>query len=269
MTKQLTERLDIAVLSDEPLIEIGADRYTKLRRFNLIMGGIHLVSGAIMLALSNDFSIPVVSSFRQTQPGPGFDVDRTDTLFNFSIAAGTVAFLFLSAFFHFVVSTVGYSRYKKDLARGMNRFRWVEYALSATLMIILIALLPGVQDIAALVAIAGANIAMILFGWVMEAVNRPGRKTYWTPFIFGSIIGLVPWIAMGFYLFGSEGVPSFVFIIYATIFVFFNSFGINQWLQYARIGKWEDYLFGESVYIVLSLAAKSALAWQIFANTLV
>lgn len=33
-------------------------------------------------------------------------------------------------------------------------------------------------------------------------------------------------------------------------------------------GRWQDYLFGEEVYIVLSLTAKSALAWQIFAGTL-
>jgi len=39
-------------------------------------------------------------------------------------------------------------------------------------------------------------------------------------------------------------------------------------LQYKKIGKWRDYLYGERMYIVLSLIAKSALAWQVFAGTL-
>jgi hypothetical protein len=50
--------------------------------------------------------------------------------------------------------------------------------------------------------------------------------------------------------------------------VFFNIFALSQWLQYRRLGRWRDYIFGERVYILLSLTAKSALAWQVFAGTL-
>jgi hypothetical protein len=60
------------------------------------------------------------------------------------------------------------------------------------------------------------------------------------------------------------GVPGFVYGIYASIFIFFNCFAINMYLQYKKIGKWQDYLYGEKVYIILSLVAKSALAWQVF-----
>ena len=56
--------------------------------------------------------------------------------------------------------------------------------------------------------------------------------------------------------------------IIPTIFVFFNVFAINMVLQYKKVGRWKDYLFGERVYIILSLVAKTALAWQIFAGTL-
>ena len=31
---------------------------------------------------------------------------------------------------------------------------------------------------------------------------------------------------------------------------------------------WRSYVFGEKAYLVLSLVAKSALAWQIFAGSL-
>jgi hypothetical protein len=34
-------------------------------------------------------------------------------------------------------------------------------------------------------------------------------------------------------------------------------------LQYKKVGKWADYLYGERVYIVLSLVAKSIIAWLV------
>ncbi len=40
-------------------------------------------------------------------------------------------------------------------------------------------------------------------------------------------------------------------------------------LQYKRVGKWRDSLYAERAYIVLSLVAKTALAWQVFANILI
>ena len=46
-------------------------------------------------------------------------------------------------------------------------------------------------------------------------------------------------------------------------------FALVQYLQYKPVGKWSDYLRGERAYIILSLVAKSLLAWQIFANTLI
>jgi hypothetical protein len=83
----------------------------------------------------------------------------------------------------------------------------------------------------------------------------------------------VPWIVIFIYLLGANSspdteVPSFVYGIVASLFIFFNSFAVNMVLQYRKVGRWKDYLFGERMYIVLSLVAKSALAWQIFFGTL-
>ena len=63
-------------------------------------------------------------------------------------------------------------------------------------------------------------------------------------------------------------VPAFVFGIFASLFVLFMSFAANMWLQYRRRGRWGSYLFGERVYLLLSLTAKSLLAWQVFFPTL-
>lgn len=139
-------------------------------------------------------------------------------------------------------------------------------------MLVVIAMLVGIYDLSALIALAGLNASMILFGWMMELHNQSTTKTNWTSFIFGCISGIIPWIAIAIYLFGAgEGeykAPDFVYWIYFSIFLFFNTFAINQVFQYAKVGKWKDYLYGEKAYIILSLVAKTLLAWQVFAGTL-
>ena len=67
----------------------------------------------------------------------------------------------------------------------------------------------------------------------------------------------------------SNQTPAFVYGIIISLFILFNCFALVQYLQYKPVGKWANYLRGEKAYIVLSLVAKSALAWQVFAGTLV
>ncbi|MGC9356554.1 MAG: hypothetical protein ACP5GX_01750 [Anaerolineae bacterium] len=52
--------------------------------------------------------------------------------------------------------------------------------------------------------------------------------------------------------------PDFVYAISVSIFVFFNIFAVNMYLQYKKVGPWKNYLFGERKFIVLSLVAKTA-----------
>ena len=185
------------------------------------------------------------------------------------IGLAIAIFLGLAALDHLLTATVARGVYESDLRRGINRFRWVEYSISATLMIILIGFYNGITGISAVIAIAGANIAMILFGWVQEAVNPPGRERAWMlPFWFGTLAGLTPWVVIVINTAGADTVPGFVYGIIGSLFVFFSSFGLNQWLQYREVGPWRSYAFGEKVYLVLSLVAKSALAWQIFGGSL-
>jgi hypothetical protein len=238
-----------------------------LRTWNVVAGVVHLVQAAVFVALADP--IDVTGTFAQGPPGDPVTPDRLDVLFSYELGPAVALFSLLSAVFHFlIVSGWGWRRYCDELRRNQNRFRWVEYSLSASLMIVLIAGITGISDIAALISLFGVNASMILFGWLMETTNDPGPAASWTPFIFGCVAGAVPWLAIAVYLFGSDDPPGFVYGIFVSIFVFFNCFAVNQWLQYRQIGRWRDYLTGERAYIVLSFVAKSLLAWQIFANVL-
>jgi hypothetical protein len=246
----------------------------RLRLFNVAMGSLHLVQGFLMVLLSSSFSLPVTTNFLYFRPTTQTLVPHPEVLFNVRLGPAIAAFLFVSSIAHFVVASPWvYPWYARNVRLGANPARWVEYSLSSSLMIVLIAMLVGIYDIAALVAIFGVNASMILFGWTMERYNLGRASVDWLAYWFGVLAGAVPWIAIGIYLFGagagsSSRPPTFVYFIYASLFVFFNVFALNMVFQYRRVGRWKNVLYSERVYMVLSLVAKSALAWQVFAGTL-
>jgi hypothetical protein len=240
-----------------------------LRRINLFAGVLHLAQMAAVLALASDFTLPITARYMSGPPGSTYG--DLIVLWDAPLAISVAVFLGLSALAHFIViSPKFFPRYIAGLAAHRNFFRWVEYSISSSVMIVLIAQVTGISEITALISIFGVNASMILFGWLQEKYEEPGSGG-WVPFIFGCITGIVPWLALVFSI-GGEGenqAPTFVYFIVFTIFVLFNSFALVQFVQYKKIGKWSDYLRGERTYITLSLVAKSLLAWQIFANTLI
>ncbi len=243
-----------------------------LQRFNIIAGVFHSILAVGVLLFSNTFSLPVTATYLTGPPGSGF----TDpvVLFNVRIGVAVAVFLGLSAFFHFLVASRYYFKdYISGLRRNINIYRWIEYSVSSTLMILLIAQITGISDYGALLAIAGVNTSMILFGWLQEKYVRPGSGD-WLPFLFGCIAGIVPWFVILIAVVSpnspsSAAPPTFVYGIIVSIFILFNSFAYIQYKQYQAQGKWKKYLRGERAYIVLSFTAKAALAVQIFANTLI
>ena len=244
-----------------------------LRRANAWLAGLHAAQAAVILALSTGFSLPVTGAFMEGQPGSGSP--KQDVLFNLRIGPLVGAFLLLAALDHALVALPPFrTRYERGLAAGVNPFRWLEYSLSASVMVVLIAMLTGIADYVALLALFAANAAMIFLGWLMELLNPPDRvRTRWLPFGLGCAVGAVAWIAIAVQIGVSAGrghaPPSFVYAIFVSLFVLFNSFAVNQALQYKRLGRWREYRYGERWYLWLSLVAKSLLAWQVFANVLV
>ena len=246
----------------------------KLVRFNLIMGALHLIQAVIMFALATSV-IQKNSEFQPTIMQYFYEFNyqtqslelASKELFELPFGVLVASFLFISAAAHFII-VLNKKKYEDDLMKGINKFRWFEYALSSSIMIVLIATLFGITDIATLLLIFAANAAMNLFGLDMEMLNSGfvKGKVKWGPFIWGSIAGIAPWIAILTYMLGTgnfDMVPWFVWAIIATYFVAFNTFPINMILQYKQVGKWKDYLYGERVYIILSLVAKSILAWLV------
>jgi len=236
----------------------------RLRTWNIVVGVILAIQAVLLALLTNDFSLPVTATFMSGPPGTEPVLHH---LFNISTGWGVFAFLAISAAALLIIASPPvFPWYKRNLLQNRNYGRWIEYFFSSSIMIVLISQLTGISDIAALLAIFGINASMILFGALQEKYEKPGKPS-WLPFWFGSFAGIIPWIAIVIFVIApglTVSPPGFVYGIIASLFVFFNCFAVNMILQYKKVGPWKDYLFGEKVYIILSLTAKALLAWQVF-----
>ena len=248
-----------------------------LKRFNTIAAVLHLIQGMAMLFLGLllEFERDVYTFYLDIDiisiSPPIFEViPNPQILFTVEfIGAILASFLLISAIAHFSIAYPVNRSYNENLRKGMNPYRWYEYAFSSSIMIVLIALLVGVWDFWSLVMIFVLNAMMIMFGYLMELLNQKTEKTNWSPFILGTISGGTSWVVIFAYFIAAvssvaEEVPTFVYFILFIYFILFNIFAVNMVLQYKGVGAWKDYLYGERVYIILSLVAKTVLAWIVF-----
>ena len=244
-----------------------------LKRVNIAAGILHLVQGLTMLALGLllEWSRDIYTFYLDIDITPVIQVvPRPQIVFTISyLGVILAAFPLLSAFAHFAIAFPKNTPYNDNLKKGMNPYRWYEYAFSSSIMIVLIATFVGVWDFWALAMIFILNAMMIMFGYLMELVNQYTEKTNWTPYLLGCISGGTPWVVLYAYFIaaiGSTGTnpPAFVYSILLIYFLLFNIFALNMVLQYKGVRRWKDYLYGERFYIILSFVAKTFLAWLTF-----
>jgi hypothetical protein len=231
-------------------VALTASAESNLRRMNLVVGLIHLAQAVLMFALSNDFTLPVSRTFLSGPPGTD---PSTAHAFNVRLGPLVALFLLFAAVDHLLIaSPVLNGWYNKLLRRERNDIRWIEYSMSASLMAVLIAMITGVNDLGALIAIFGVNACMLFFGLLQEHGSSPSDEHInWMPFVYGCFAGAIPWVIIALQVATSEdlgtggGVPGFVYGILISLFLLFNSFAVNMVLQYKKVGRWRSYLFGE------------------------
>lgn len=259
------------IISKSPITFAG------LRKMNIGAGILHLIQGILLIILgfslewTRDIYTFYINFKVISLTPPSFQVlPDPQVIFTVEyIGVILASFLLISAVAHFVIAFLRNNQYNENLKKGMNPYRWYEYALSSSIMIVLIAQFLGIWDLWSLVMIFVLNASMIMFGYLMEKINQYPKKTDWSAYLMGCVAGLTPWIVMAAYFVaalgsGETNPPTFVYLVLLIYFIMFNTFSINMILQYKGIGKWKDYLYGERVYIILSLVAKTALAWLVF-----
>ena len=248
--------------------------FARLKMYNGIMGALHFFQAGLMLYVSKEALFPITTNYLDFDSATRSAAPVTEEFFNINLGPAVAIFLLLSAIAHFITILPNvYPWYIKNLKKHINVIRWYEYALSSSVMIVLISMLVGIYDFSTLLLLFGINASMNLFGLVMEQINQDRKDVNWLPYIFGCIAGIIPWIVIFLHFQGAISsaeveIPTFVYFVVFSLFAVFNIFALNMFLQYKKIGPWKSYVFGEKFYILLSLFAKTLLAWQVWSGTL-
>ena len=167
----------------------------------------------------------------------------------------------------------------------MQPYRWLDYALSASIMQVVIQVLCGFTDVWTLTLCAVAIATTQLFGYTVEQYlffrkyyEEKEEKTNnnemhfvdkYQLFIFGFVSFTTPWVAVYWSFFDSvgrakPGPPDWVKGVVFSLLVFFLCFaGV---MRYFIRNYDEPYVAykAELGYTFFSIVAKAALAWQLY-----
>ncbi len=204
-------------------------------------------------------------------------VDRTETLFNASIKLESGLFHLLSAIFETIAIMWDRKKYIEDAAIGKNALRWIEYSISASLMILIIAQVNGITSAWTQILLFAGTATIMIIGLVGENErvnnNTSGKNQKWTIHLMGWGLHLAIWsvIIWNFQLTMTRQTsevtkpPKAVQWMIYVIFVFFTSFGFVQLAQTAGRFKDRQYI-AEIVYVSLSLTSKTVMGFLLFSG---
>jgi len=212
---------------------------------NNVCGINHFIVPILILALIHD--APSYDTYQVLTPLNSTPYVAHKMAFNIQGSlCSTHAMSFAAHFVRFLI----YQSYSAYVERtGTTPIRWVEYAMSAPLMKITIAVLSGVRDRAALIPIAGLVFATIVCGAIMQAAPSIAKRVCLLAFTLLTIASTQIWVSFSQY----DDAPDFVAAIVLTQSILFYSFGfvpIIAWYYNKPIE------FEEAAYDILSLVSK-------------
>ncbi|NBN99628.1 MAG: hypothetical protein EBV19_10390 [Flavobacteriia bacterium] len=176
-----------------------------------------------------------------------------------------VSFFAVTAVFHALYFLTNDGLYSKMIQSRNNYLRWVEYSISSTIMLYIIALISGVKDSNVYILITATNIAMIMQGQLIEEAVANNRD-WVTPMIAGFLL-LFAEFAVIIHDFESRiqevenipngpKMPQWIKYMIIVLFLFYSSFGFVS--LYGAYNK-TPYETVEKIYLLLSLVSKATL----------
>lgn len=167
--------------------------------------------------------------------------------------------------------------YSNVIQNENNFYRWIEYSITATMMLYVIAYTSGVKDTNVYLMLFATNVTLISLGQTVEVAVRDG-KSWWLPMLtsFLLLISEFAVIMRSFWRRLDEvntylklpnhppankienaEIPSWLNIMIILLFVFFSCFGfVSLYGAYNHT----SYDKIEKAYIILSFVSKAVLA---------
>ncbi len=136
--------------------------------------------------------------------------------------------------------------------------RLVEYSLSASIIVFLVAQLNGITDVGALVGIYALTSALVLFVMLQERITVTSGHPL-LPLCFGAGVGIVPWGVIAFHQVGSGLVADGPSAIVRVITLVMLAFAFVMFLREWRAARGRP----TPGYALLSAVSTSVFAWLV------
>lgn len=243
-------------------------RFTRLRSINLVAGLLLLAEAVlvsvVVLAQRTSVLLPVTAGFPGGVGGSPADPQAVD-LGAVNLGMAVVVLLVFSAFLRLSAVTRTFSgSYRRGLGAARNPVRWVEYSQVSAITVFLIAQLNGVTELGTLVALYTITAGATLFLVLQEREPAGGSLR---PFVFGAMVGIVPWGIIAFYQIGAGvlGDPPELFVRTVTLSLLAVAALIwtNAWLGRRGRGEWAHPDRVEIVQITLVALGTTLLAGHV------
>jgi hypothetical protein len=283
---------------------------TKLVRNNFIAFVLHLVIGIsffVVMQTSESNLIGIETSTYTLEPvyrnvdseveQVGFDTQKQSS--DLSLSSLILAFVLITAAFHFMISAVKMVRnaYLRNIKNEQNPLRWLEYSITASIMLLIVSFSLGLREYNSLILMFFLNGLVMIQGYAIEVLLNSGQ------FTAAKILTYASWVAYGSYWFvliktawnsssklsefikeeqvrldntpNEEGqgrlpelkdLKALIMSVTITIGLLYTSFAVVQCVQVHRKSQNTviNYANYENAYVILSLVSKTTLVSLMF-----
>lgn len=250
----------------------------------------HLLSGSFGIYFIQDGnpSVDVIAPLFEfiENPGESYFIPKPKVIFSVAILTPLVAVEFITAFFHMLYiwalvdkNVDNYIRTNIINSPSANPLRWIEYAITATIMASFGQAAIGITDFYLFIRNVTCGITLQGLGYLIEVISPfrnledsgsfPAKKIYQSLYYFQGLLNNLPFVGILLYqTFGSETHGAFrIFIQNAfPLAIWYNTFGVICQMSFFEWRQFSDPKFAEKWYIVLSVSTKVAIFWTEFAT---
>jgi len=243
----------------------------KLKLLNLVAFVTHLFAGILFFCLTDtDVHVPLYVELLEYVPNATeyFLEPVLEVYSHLSLRLSLFWFEIITSAFH-IHNFLRYEEYVNQVQSFTNNLRFLEYAITASIMVVCINVFTSTMNFMQLASQVGFTVMTMMFGSLVQNIpdNDEHQKTKQQMHVLGYVpyAGLMMGLGWNYALnVMNESPPAFVHYIFGTQVSLFTSFGFVQFYQLYT----KKYMVGEMAYIVLSLTSKLILAGLIFSNTL-
>lgn len=308
------ETQKVKIMTNVVVTKTPSYPHQRFETINWIAAGGHLVNTALTYYVGDTKQYTIYEPYASWAPFVGncpadyYTIERGNRTWlvnpraqhpSMKISLFWLIFVFhlLSAVFQGYVGWQRKTYVTNIIERGVNPHRFVEYSASATIMLICIALVSGIDDYHGILAVEVLTFVTMILGLIGELLFDDRIKDYrlkqigWVAHFAGWVTMLAAYVGVilkKYFLSiekSDQGPPDWVTIIIFAIFGLYNIFGITQFIQLcckypvqkACTSKPVDTkgkevcgtslnVFIEMMYVANSLVSKTLLGWMIIAN---